>query len=150
MRQLLTLAVVSALTLSATYSSPAAAQDPCGETFEECLPALTRVVEESLSQSVVEEAIVRAVDDADPANAAFDELSDEVKPKPGTAGELIKAILATDPAKRVLSDLGTPLLDKVKKDWAAMRTTENIALLAFGVVIAAPTVTGVIADPKLL
>jgi hypothetical protein len=149
-RQLLMLAFMSALTLfAATSSSPALAQDSCGETFDECAEKISQAADESVGQDLVESSIIRAAEDADPVNEAeMAEITDETKPKPGSSADLIKAILATDVVKRVINDLKTPVLEKAQADWARLQAGEKIGLLTFAITIATPTVINVLSDPK--
>lgn len=137
----------AALTFTTLATPRAYAQDPCGETFEDCAERLSQTADESVNQELVEGSIVRATEDADPV-AEAEEYSDETKPKPGSGAELVKAILATDPVQRVLADLKTPVLTKIEADWARLRAGEKIGLLSFAVTIATPTVIGVLSDPK--
>jgi hypothetical protein len=153
--------------LAATGGVSVLADDPEPEELEEpdagappkigdYLPQIEAEVERTLGPGVVLQTLGSAADaesgegdssdgsdEAGASAAAFD----EPKPKPGTVGELVKAVSKDPVVQAKLDTIGKLVIEKVKSEWAGISRGEVPPALTFLVPIAAGVVTGVIADP---
>jgi hypothetical protein len=64
-------------------------------------------------------------------------------PKKGSAGDLFKGLMATDPAKKAISDF----LDAQKRTWDKAPTGEKVAAGSAVAVIGAGAIAGILSDP---
>lgn len=119
------------------------------------LPKIEEEVERTLGVGVVQQTLEAVADeqsgsdddsgsdDAPSSAVAFD----DPKPKPGTVGDVVKAICKDPVVKPKLDTIGKLVIEKVKSEWVGISRGEVPPLLTFLVPIAAGVVTGVIADP---
>lgn len=151
MRRLLLLTFALALAAPSLGGGPAQASQSCA-TYEDCQTLIESGFYEYLNQDALEGSLINAANQADPPENMAEEpaAEDPPKPKPGTAGDLIKAIIATDPIKTTLSAVKDEALAKVQSDWEQLRTGQKVGFIAWTLPIATATVTTIIADPKLL